>query len=100
MAWQVTTSPDTWGALQGVAAAGARDVRAVGYVTSGDGNTRHTLIEHWNGASWQVVPSAEPGGSARGVLNGVATDRTSAFWAVGSFMEPGGGLQPLIERCP
>lgn len=98
--WQVAASPDKWGTLQSVAAAGPRDVRAVGYLASGDGNTRHTLIEQWDGASWQIVPSAEPAGAAYGVLNGVATDGTSAFWAVGSFYEPGGHLQPLIERCP
>jgi hypothetical protein len=99
-AWEVVTSPDTWGSLNGVAAAGPHDVRAVGHVTSGDGNTRHALIEQWNGSSWQTVKSAEPAGAAYSALSGVATDGTSAFWAVGSFYESGGGLQPLIERCP
>lgn len=98
--WQTVTSPDTWGNLSSVAAAGPHDVRAVGYVSSGDGNTRHTLIEQWDGATWQIVPSGEPSGAAYGVLNSVATDGTSAFWAVGSFHESGGHLQPLIERCP
>jgi hypothetical protein len=51
-----------------------------------------TLIEHWNGARWTVVPSPDPGGSSQdNDLWGVAAVATGDVWAVGgvgSFLDP------------
>ena len=66
-------SPGVSSSLSGVAAVAPDDVWAVG------SSDAATLIEHWDGASWSVVPS--PGsGSLAGVTALSATDA----WAVGS----------------
>ena len=45
-----------------------------------------TLAEHWNGSSWQVVPSPDPGhGPLGNDLNDVAAISAKDAWAVGVF---------------
>jgi subtilase family serine protease len=60
--WTVVPSPDPGpysNGLSSVAAVSATDIWAVGdYQTSWGGN--NTLIEQWNGTSWNVVPSPSP----------------------------------------
>jgi hypothetical protein len=48
-----------------------------------NGNTTATLIEHWNGASWSVVPSPNPG-TTSSILNGVRAASANDVWAVGT----------------
>jgi hypothetical protein len=57
-----------------------------------------TLIEHWNGSSWSVVPSPTPGGDP--FLTGVAARSASDVYAVGNELPSvnGGPLQALILR--
>ncbi|HEX3491805.1 MAG TPA: hypothetical protein VHU92_20840 [Streptosporangiaceae bacterium] len=71
----------TQGSLTGVSGTSARDVWTVG---SGPGGT---LIEHWNGARWSVVPSPSPGTGAgkTSELSGVAAVSPTDAWAVGSY---------------
>jgi hypothetical protein len=72
------------------------DVWAVGGIGDGIGIQGTTLIEHWNGTAWSVVPSPSPG-SGDG-LSGVTTSNASDdVWAVGSYVPSGSDLyQPLI----
>src|SRR4051812_42239449 len=49
-----------WQELSGIAAVSPTDVWAVGEQRAADGVNR-TLTEHWNGSSWQVVPSPNIG---------------------------------------
>src|SRR5439155_8234489 len=68
----------------------ANDVWAVGtYYASG--GPYHTLIEHWNGSSWNAVPSP-PGGSLFGVE--AVSERSDAnnIWAVGDLGNYSGGF--------
>jgi hypothetical protein len=66
------------------------DVWAVGDQGVVDGSSS-TLIEHWNGTAWSVVPSPSPGSD--GNLTGVTTSNaTNDVWAVGSDV-PAGGTQ-------
>ncbi len=60
------------------------DVWAVG-IYSIMGQPAQTLIEHWNGSSWSVVPSPNVG-SDISVLNGVTTISPTDAWAVGYYM--------------
>jgi hypothetical protein len=53
-----------------------------------------TLIEHWNGTQWSVVPSPSPGIDAE--LSGVAATSASDAWAVGQFTPVGGNQTTLI----
>ena len=61
-----------------------------------DNGTYGTLIEHWNGTSWSVVPSPDPG-SAGNQLYGVAAAGPDNIWAVGQRNDPASDL-PLVEH--
>ena len=72
------------------------DVWAVGgsgdHVIGLGGSPSNTLIEHWNGAAWSIVPSPSPGSNAG--LTGVTTSNAaSSIWAAG-FDTPAGASQP------
>src|SRR5581483_9325691 len=55
----------------------------VGYFdTSSGGAPNRTLVEHWDGTHWSVVPSPNRS-SIRNVLNGVAVAAAGSVWAVG-----------------
>jgi hypothetical protein len=54
-----------------------------GAVGGSAGATQQTLIERWNGSSWQKVASPSPGSLANS-LSGVAATSASNAWAVGT----------------
>jgi hypothetical protein len=70
---------------------------AVGSYVNGS-NVSQTLIEHWNGTTWTVKPSPNPGGTAHSdELFGVdATSRSNA-WAVGHYSN-GNTTRTLVEH--
>jgi hypothetical protein len=55
------------------------------------GTPAKTLIEHWNGKAWSIVPSPSPG--TMPFLNGVTATGASNVWAVG-YDTPPGAAQP------
>jgi hypothetical protein len=70
--------------LVGVAVVAPDDVWAVGWRTSPDSGQPRTLIEHWDGAAWSVVPSPNLGGAgAQNWLSSVTAVGTDDAWAVG-----------------
>ena len=72
------------GQLDAVKADSPTDVWAVGGGGSGSG----TLIEHFNGTAWSIVPSPSAGNSA--TLTGVTTSNAANnVWAVGYDFIPG-----------
>jgi hypothetical protein len=85
--WSVVSSPNASAnnnSLIGVAAVAANNVWAVGsYV--GDDLYEHTLVEHWGGTSWSIVPSPSPGTNNSGRLLAVTARSASDVWAVGSY---------------
>jgi hypothetical protein len=92
--WTIVPSPnDGESLLFSVKAISSNDVWAVG--------ERHgigrTLAEHWDGASWTIVPTVNPSDAANVLqaVDGVATDDV---WAVGYSRKPSGKDQPLIEH--
>jgi hypothetical protein len=96
--WNVVSSPNgsNGSGLGGVATISAKDVWAVGgsgSQTSGG----QTLIEHWNGTSWSVVTSSNPG-SMYDILNGVTAVSATNVWAVGYYVNTTGVTQTLIEH--
>lgn len=98
--WQVVASPDTWGSLASVAAAGPHDVRAVGHMAIGDGNNQHALIEQWDGTSWHTLRGPEPGAAGYSNLSGITTDGAGSYWVVGSYRIADGGGRTLTLHCP
>ncbi len=106
--WQlVVASPDAYGELDSVAAAGANDVRAAGSLLTGSGASSGNgqavpLIEQWNGSAWQIATTpALPSGvlSGPGPLS-IATDGTGNYWAVGSSLNAASVYQTLTLHCP
>jgi len=96
--WSVVPSPNGSSSsnLSAVAAVSANDVWAVG----SSGNQRsgaQTLIEHWNGSSWSVVTSPNPG-SIYNTLYGVTVISAANVWAVGYYVNTTGVTQTLIEH--
>jgi hypothetical protein len=103
--WSIIPSPnagaaDAFNALSGVAALATNDVWAVGEFIRTAGAPAHTLIEHWNGASWKIVPSpsfSSPNSSNN--LLGVAALSANDIWAVGEFQANMSSLsQTLTEH--
>jgi len=69
--------------LLGVTAIASDDVWAVGYGTN-TGTGWSTLAEHWDGATWSIIPTPNPPGQIAGPsLNAVAAVSTNDVWAVG-----------------
>jgi hypothetical protein len=99
--WTVVPSPTPPGTLFnpvfGVAPVSARSIWAVGQTQNGTTGSPTTLIEHWNGRSWSLVPSPSPGSQA--TLTAAAADRTSGqAWAVGNSTDPGTGAQRTLTE--
>lgn len=68
--------------LTKVAALSTNDAWAVGYASDTRGG--HTLIEHWNGQTWQVIAHPDPAASSNGAyLFGIAAFSSTNIWAVG-----------------
>jgi hypothetical protein len=70
--------------LRGVTSTGPSNVWAVGNsidVASGSGAPDKSLVEHWNGSAWTIVPSPSPQG--HNTLTGIAAISASDIWAVG-----------------
>lgn len=83
--WSIVPSPnprnDVISKLHSVSAVSANDVWAVGSSHNGSAPAR-TLIEHWDGTQWSIVPSPSPD-SQLNELHGVAALSASDVWAVG-----------------
>jgi hypothetical protein len=71
-------------------------VWAVGDQVSAEGSFG-TLVEHWDGHAWSVVPSPDPG-SAGNQLYGLVALGPSDIWAVGQQLGSAAPDQPLIEH--
>ena len=83
--WSIVPSPnrpdDVFSELHSVSAASANDVWAVGSSETGGAPTR-TLIQHWNGTQWRIVPSPNPD-SQLNELRGVVALSANNAWAIG-----------------
>lgn len=71
------------------------DVWAVGDQGVAGTTTGSTLIEHWNGTAWSIVPSPSPGSGAD--LTGVTTSNAANdVWAVGEYTPAGGAVAQTL----
>lgn len=94
--WQTTATPgNSYGypIFNSVTALSARDVWAVGaYGPDSPPGSTKTLVEHFNGKHWSVVPSPNAQ-NGHGELKSVAGSSSSDVWAVGDD-----GPQQVIEH--
>lgn len=106
--WSVVSSPNVgsgWNVLEGVAALAPNNVWAVGYYTAQFNSTRPalTLIEHYDGTSWQVVSSPNVGPNSQyqsNQLYGITAISANDIWAYGSYFAANGSEQQstLVEH--
>lgn len=97
--WQIASSPNPsliHNTLYGVSAVSANDVWAVGFDANSVGIAQ-ALIEHWNGSSWSVVTSPNPGSGGNELFN-VAAVSARDVWAVGFSVTSTGEQTALIEH--
>jgi hypothetical protein len=83
--WQVIPSPNgprQVNELHAVSALSENNVWAVGVSYNTERTLSSSLIEHWNGSRWSVVPSPNPSGTLN-ILYGVAAVASNDVWAVG-----------------
>jgi hypothetical protein len=85
--------------LAGVAVLAAGNAWAVGTYADADSGDAQTLVEHWDGTGWSVVPSPDPGRRPHyysgDYLTAVSALSPSAIWAVGDY-ESAGRTKTLI----
>ena len=98
--WSIVSSPDPTHSpgldsfLRGIAAISASDIWAVGFNFTSLGGW-DTLTEHWDGTSWKIIGSANPG-NFRNALFGVSTLSDGTVAAVGFQQYRGFDAIPLI----
>ena len=97
--WSIVPTPDVakYNSLRAVAAVAADDAWAVGrYLDPGAPTRQRTLIQHWDGAGWGVVPSPNAGFRGDNLLTSVdAISATDRVVAVGSHLA--GETNSLVE---
>jgi len=97
--WQIVDVPQPAPALDMLFSVSARspsDVWAVGQQQVSEDGSFSTLVEHWDGRNWSVVPAANPGSSGNSFY-GVAARGPRGVWAVGQQNGATAPDQPLIE---
>jgi hypothetical protein len=105
-AWTVVPAPGRGrprnGVVSGVVAVGPRDAWAAGSAAinplfSVDFG-RKTLIEHWDGRRWSVVPSENVPSALASSLGALAASGRRDVWAVGASMGEDTGQSTLVEH--
>jgi hypothetical protein len=92
--WKIVSSPNVGpnsqyqsNQLYGITAISANDIWAYGSYFASDGSEQQsTLVEHWNGISWTIVPSPSPvNGTFRAdILFGGTVIPKGDLWLVGN----------------
>ena len=86
--WSVAAAPviGAWDALYAVVAVSEENAWAVGAYTEfvGSINKDSTLIEHWNGKEWSILPSPNQPVNTN-ILYSVCAISADDLWAVGTF---------------
>ena len=97
---QLPMPPGTTASLLGVADVAPGDGWAVGFSTNTSTDQDQTLIEHWNGTSWSIVPSPDPAGGSTGSdeLWAIAAVSPTDIWAAGDDFAGGGSIVPLFAN--
>lgn len=96
--WSLVNSPSPgseYNNLNGVAAIASNNVWAVGsYSNNPQVPDTHTLIKHWNGSTWSIIPSPNTTSQFNNLF-GVAAVSPRDVWAVGNS---NAGQHTLIEH--
>lgn len=82
--------------LRGVGGSSGTDLWAVGYQTT-PSNAQQSLTEHYDGAAWTIIPSANPA-SVVVYLSSIVAPATDDVWAAGHYLDNTGVYRTLAER--
>jgi len=98
--WKAVPSPklrtNDNSALNGVIALASDNVFAVGFQPASNGAVL-TLVEHWDGTAWTVMPSPSP--TTGNVLSAVSANSATDIWAVGTRTDQATtSIQTLVEH--
>jgi hypothetical protein len=97
--WNIVKSPNVGSNnnfLNSVTTVSANDVWAVG-TSSNKSNNDRTLILHWDGSQWSVVPSPNIGSQTNDLLE-VAAASANDIWTVGRYINNSNVSQTLIQH--
>ena len=92
-----STAPNNQDILWSVTALSASDIWAAGYSTDAVSGQYRTLIEHWNGSAWTIVPSPNPAGSIYNFVWGIEAVSPNDIWIMGRAYD-GNTYPTLIEH--
>lgn len=85
--WRRVHTPNStslaWSEVTALHVVGPSDVWAVGFSNSSDQRTHRTLVEHWDGSRWSLVPSPHAVGRPGSLLWGIDGTASNDLWAVG-----------------
>jgi hypothetical protein len=98
--WQVITTPNAGtsrNVLRDVAPLSSDDAWAVGSFFDAEAQAERSLIEHWDGRAWSIVPAPTVGTGYQS-LWGVSALSARDVWAVGATSERFGPERSLILR--
>jgi hypothetical protein len=99
--WSLQTVPpvsEESGTLTAISCGGPRACMAVGNYTAGQTGDQATLAQAWNGHSWSIVRTPNPGPSFGTVLSAVSCPSPVFCVAAGTWTNSVGQSYPLAER--
>lgn len=100
-AWRVQKTPGStsgYVSLDGVAATSQTNAWAVGNFFNYATGEGQGTIEHWNGKTWKIQPSPQPGRRSITQLFGVAAVSSTGAWAVGNTFNTRTGVGPSVTE--
>ena len=99
--WNTVSSPNPSGAeeslLAGVSCSSAHECTAVGWFENSS-FAELTLVEVWNGSTWKIQSSPNPGGDTDSDMQAVSCSSAHDCFAVGSSVNGSGSRIALVER--
>src|SRR5207302_445786 len=88
--WSVTPSPNTGSTLENglnsVTCTSSTNCWATGYGrTSATNQPAQTMIQHWDGNTWSIVPAPDVTTAADNILTAVTCSGANDCWSVGYY---------------
>jgi hypothetical protein len=102
-AWALVSSSNTNSArdnlFSSVTCLSSTNCWATGYYLEDSQIAYQTLVEHWDGTAWNIIPSDNTSPIQHNVLSaGVSCASVSDCWTIGNFYNDNGIAQPLVEH--
>jgi hypothetical protein len=105
--WSIVPSPNPSTAsnklnkLTSVTGFSSTDLYAAGHFGNGSTGGQHrTMIQHWNGANWTIVPNTPTPARAQQLFGIFGLPATGDIWAVGGFSIPGLSFESGTLQLP